>query len=323
MNGAAAGTAGAAVEASTAGASAAAIRHHYDAGTAFYALWLDPTMCYSCALWEGADDTLEAAQVRKLEHHIAQAGAQAARRVLDVGCGWGGLLRRLVDVHGVGHAVGLTLSEDQARHVAAFGDPRIEVRLERWERHVPEAPYDAVVSIGAFEHFARPELDEGGKLTAYRRFFERCHAWLRPGGRLSLQTIVYGDAERADLSPFFAREIFPESDLPHLHDLVRACHGLFEVRALRNEREHYERTVEAWRRTLGERRAAAVALVGEQQVARYEHYFKLVTIGFHVGTMGLARVALRRIDRPRRPRGRDTDAGAAKGAPYDGVAAAG
>ena len=96
-----------------AGASAAAIRNHYDLGDDFFGLWLGPERIYSAALFEGADD-LDAAQTRKLDHHIAAAGAAGKARVLDVGCGWGAMLRRLTRHAGVKHAVGLTLSASQA-----------------------------------------------------------------------------------------------------------------------------------------------------------------------------------------------------------------
>src|SRR5215212_4888186 len=95
------------------GTPAAAIRQHYDVGNDFYELWLDPSMSYSCALWATGDaaatDTLEAAQLRKIDFHLPQARAAGKQQVLDIGCGWGATLRRLVEVHGVGQVVGLTL----------------------------------------------------------------------------------------------------------------------------------------------------------------------------------------------------------------------
>lgn len=281
------------------GASAEAIQHHYDAGNDFYRLWLDSTSTYSCALWEEGDD-LDAAQLRKLDDHAAQARAPGAAHVLDIGCGWGSMLRRLVQVHGVQHAVGLTLAKNQAQHIQAFGDPRLEVRLENWSDHVPKQPYDAIISVGAFEHFANHGLTPEEKIASYRLFFERCHQWLKPGGSISLQTIVYGNCLREDFSPFFAQEIFPESDLPRPSEIAAASDRLFELELLRNHREHYKRTCETWWRRLRQNREEAVRLVGETVVARYEKYLQYCTIAFHVGTMGLMRVTLRRIDNPRR-----------------------
>ncbi len=102
-----------------------------------------------------------------------------------------------VVTHGVDFATGTrALSEQQARRVVKARLPGVVVRLEAWEDHVPDEPYDAVISIGAFEHFARPEWTEEEKVAAYRAFFGRCHDWLVPGGSISLQTIAYGNLDR-------------------------------------------------------------------------------------------------------------------------------
>ena len=145
------------------GASQDAIAHHYDVGNDFFALWLDRSRTYSCAWYDDDQPTLEEAQDRKHDRLIEQAHAAGARRVLDVGCGWGALLRRLVDHHGVGAATGLTLSVEQARSIAEHADDRIDVRVENWADHSPSEPYDAIISIGAFEHFAGYNMPRSGK----------------------------------------------------------------------------------------------------------------------------------------------------------------
>ena len=147
---------GSAVSKSYEGASPEQIRHHYDVGNEFYDLWLDETRTYSCALYSDSrtDESLADAQRRKLDYYAAQMRASGVGRVLDVGCGWGSMMRRLVDCHNVSSAVGLTLSPSQVEAVTAIDDPRIEVRLENWIAHDPDARYDAIVSLGAFEHFA-------------------------------------------------------------------------------------------------------------------------------------------------------------------------
>src|SRR4051794_26394804 len=200
-----------------AGASPEAIRHHYDLSNDFYRLWLDDTLTYSCALWEDGD-TIESAQLRKLDYLIDGARARGAERVLDVGCGWGGLLRRLVETHGVQHVVGLTLSDAQAELAAEVVGRRGEVRVENWIDHEPASPYDAVISIGAFEHFASYGMSREDRLDAYRSFFRRCAKWLPRGGRLALQTNVKGNNVRLDRETaaelrFVLERIFPESEL--------------------------------------------------------------------------------------------------------------
>lgn len=281
------------------GASAEAIQHHYDVGNAFYRLWLDPTMSYSAACWVDEDDTFELAQQHKLAFHVTQARAQVAQRVLDVGCGWGALLKYLVDTYPVEQVVGLTLSQEQAKWIASYHEPRIDVRLESWSDHTPTEPYDAIVSVGAFEHFARPEHSDAQRIAGYRDFFQCCHAWLRPGGWMSLETITYENMRREDRSRFLLENIYPQSDLPTLADIAEATERLFEIVTYRNDRADAERTWRAWLKTLKAKRAEAVQLVGEEKVVTYETYLKFSIIAFHIGNLGLPRIALKRIDTPR------------------------
>ncbi len=167
------------------GASPEAIRQHYDVANEFYELWLDPTMCYSCALWneDEPDSMLEQAQIRKLDFHANQVLAKSSDRVLDIGCGWGAMARRLVNEHNVGHTTGLTLSNAQAEWSFQRPDPRVDIRIESWVDHNPDASYDGIISIGAFEHFAKAEWPDEQRIAAYRLFFQKCYEWLQPGGR--------------------------------------------------------------------------------------------------------------------------------------------
>ena len=283
------------------GASLEAIQDHYDVSNDFYRLWLESNMLYSAAMWE-PDDTLETAQLRKVDYHIAQARAATGKRVLDVGCGWGATLRRLADRHRVEHLVGLTLSAAQAGWISGFGIPQITVKVESWTDHVPEAPYDSIISIGAFEHFARLEFSEAQKVAAYRSFFAWCQEHLVPGGHLSLQTFAYGntrsrgEAMKMPATQFLAREIFKETDPPRLANIAEATEGTFEIVSLRNDRLDYARTCREWLSRLQDRRAEAVAVVGEDVVARYERYLQYSFIGFQTGNLALFRITLRSLN---------------------------
>src|SRR5207247_2125376 len=117
------------------------------------------------------------------------------------------------------------------------------IRIENWANHQPTSFYDAIVSIGAFEHFVSPRNSRIEKIAIYRDFFERCRRWLAPGGRMTLQTIAYGNMRREDASDFINDTIFPDSDLPFLTEIIAAIDGIFEVITLRNDRFDYARTM--------------------------------------------------------------------------------
>ena len=273
--------------------AAAAIRHHYDVGNAFYRLWLDPSLTYSCAMPDGRSDSLEAAQERKLRFHLDAIGAGRARSVLDVGCGWGSILERLALSHGVERSVGLTLSDEQASFVRSRGYPGVEVRTESWAQFDPDARFDGIISIGAFEHFAGAEDAPAEKVRTYREFFRRCHRWLDEDGALSLQTIAYANMAREDASRFIQDEIFPVADLPTFAEIAAAAEGVFEVRSVHNGRLDYAWTCEQWARRLREHRDEAVGIVGQDVVDRYQRYLKHSALGFRMGKICLLRIVLR------------------------------
>jgi cyclopropane-fatty-acyl-phospholipid synthase len=283
------------------GASPDAIQHHYDVGNDFYRTWLDESMTYSCALWDDATD-LQSAQMAKLDFHAVQAQCRGADRVLDVGCGWGGMLERLVQVHEVKKAVGLTLSEEQAAWVRAKNLSAIEARVEAWGDHEPTEPYDAIVSVGAIEHFASLDESDEEKVNNYRQFFARCHKWLRPGGRISLQAMAYGNLLRDDIrGGFVSKEIFPESDFVKLSEIVAGSEYLFEIERLRNDPLDYARTCQEWLDRLRKNREEAVAAAGKELTDKWEKYLELSVRGWEMRATNLLRITMRRIDTPRVP----------------------
>jgi cyclopropane-fatty-acyl-phospholipid synthase len=282
------------------GASSEAIQHHYDVDNEFYALWLDRTRTYSCAMFRAedgdGDDALEVAQVRKLDYIAEAVHAGGVKRVLDIGCGWGGMLAHLAREFAVEDLVGLTLSQAQQDYVHATHGARFDVRLQPWEGHQPSQRYDAIISVGAFEHFARPDASEQERVAGYRDFFARCHAWLAPGARMYLQTICYDRADRSQFPEFFRDSVFRESDLPRPHEVLAASDRLFHLVELRNDAADYARTLLHWRTRLWARRREAAALVGEDVVRHYLKYLGLSQVSFHTRSTGLLRVTLQRCD---------------------------
>ncbi|MEU5999371.1 cyclopropane-fatty-acyl-phospholipid synthase family protein [Streptomyces sp. NPDC047197] len=281
------------------GATAESIKHHYDVSNDFFALWLDKDLTYTCALWEEGD-TLESAQKRKLDHLIEGARATGARRVLDVGCGWGSLLDRLVRTHGVQQAVGLTLSDSQAERLRELALERTEVRVENWLDHEPAEQYDAIISVGAFEHFARTGLSRAERVAAYREFFERCRSWLPKGGRIALQTNIKGNNVQMDKRTvrdllFIMDIIFPESEIPALSEVLESSEKRFDVVRLRNDPDHYSRTCQEWYDRLRANRDQAVQVAGEENVANYERYLSSTVGHFRNRHLGLSRIILEAV----------------------------
>ncbi|GAA4930487.1 SAM-dependent methyltransferase [Streptomyces coeruleoprunus] len=292
-------------ESSYKGTSSKAILHHYDHLGRFYRLILGQGLVYSYGMWEDGD-TLESAQLRKLDHIAVAAGAVGAARVLDVGCGYGTLVRRLVETHHVQHAVGITMSPAQVSWAREQDWPGCEVRLENWFDHRPEGPYDAVIAIEAIEHFAGNTMWRAKRVARYREFFRRSHSWLRPGGRLCLQANAWNDRgwlpslalpprmlaphadggadaaarrRRLDLREVAgsvrnlreglhaSRTVFPECFLPTRAELTDAGDGLFRLVESRSDPQDGVRTVASWLSRSEANRTRGAELIGERAVS--------------------------------------------------------
>ncbi|RBP12217.1 cyclopropane-fatty-acyl-phospholipid synthase [Roseiarcus fermentans] len=273
--------------------SQAEIQHHYDAGNDFYAMWLDRRMIYSAALFRSDTQSLEEAQIEKLRFHADAAGARPGARILDVGCGWGAMLRYLVEERNVADAVGLTLSAAQKeRFDAGNADPRARMAIVNWQDYHDPRPFDGIVSIGAFEHFGRFDHRPEERLAVYAEFFDFCRRRLNKGGKLSLQTIAYGRIRK--LTPIQRDKIWRESELPMAHEVLEAASRWFEPERLVNHRLDYARTLREWERRLGAAKARAETLVGPEKVADYLAYLDDAASGFENGAIQLLRIAFRR-----------------------------
>jgi cyclopropane-fatty-acyl-phospholipid synthase len=273
--------------------SPAAIQFHYDLSNDFYKLWLDSRMVYSAALWTTGDQTLESAQHEKLLFHADAVGAREGMRILDVGCGWGSMLKTLVEERKVSKAIGLTLSPAQKQF---FDDgpstPGAQVLLMGWEDFVDLEPFDGIISIGAFEHFGRHDQSAEQRRQIYTRFFEFCAKRLPRGGKLSLQTIAFGRIR--NMSRFMRETIWLESELPLAHEVLDAASKFFEVEQLVNHRLHYLRTLQEWRARLERAADRATQIVGGQKVADYFRYLDESSLGFETGAVQLLRISFRR-----------------------------
>jgi cyclopropane-fatty-acyl-phospholipid synthase len=285
------------------GSSIAAVRSHYDHTLTqdFWPLWLDRTLSYSCALWEPGD-TLDDAQQRKLDYLATEANAGEAKRVLDIGCGWGGNINNLATRYGVEHVTGLTLSAEQADFIAkTYDSPALDVRIQAWEEFEPDEPYDAIISIGAFEHFSLIGMSRAEKIERFRAFFSKCRSWLRPDGRLSLQSMIKGaeapDRQGLEDFRYIMFEMFPETDTPYMSEILAACEGTFEVLRIRNDTDHYQKTCAEWLRRFEANEKAIKEGVGDEVYEQYHRYLAASARQFQTRIGGLARLSLRRSTR--------------------------
>jgi cyclopropane-fatty-acyl-phospholipid synthase len=265
---------------------AAAIAHHYDISNDFYRIVLGPTMTYSCAYF--TDDTVEldAAQEAKYELICRKLGLSEGMRLLDVGCGWGGMAMHAAERHGV-QAVGVTISRRQAelanKRVAERGlSDRVAIRLQDY-RDVDDGPYDAVSSIGMFEHVGMERLSE---------YFERLWSLLRPEGRLLNHAISrpWGPAP-FDKHSFIERYVFPDGELHEVGSVVSALQSQgFEVRDVHSLREHYARTLRAWVSNLDAHWDSAVGLVGQARARVWRLYMAASALNFEAGRTSIHQV---------------------------------
>jgi cyclopropane-fatty-acyl-phospholipid synthase len=258
---------------------AASIAHHYDISNRFYELVLGPSMTYSCAVFPTEDSSLETAQAEKIDLICRKLDLRPGQRLLDVGAGWGALVRHAAEHYGV-HALGVTLSAQQVAWAQrAIGEAGLERRAEVRHldyRDVQETGFDAISSVGTMEHIGSAEL--GGH-------FEALAGKLRPEGRILNHTITRpSNRERNRPGPFLDRYIFPDGELQGPGTVVGAMHDHgFEVRHGENLREHYAMTLREWGRNLELGWDGAVAEVGERRARAWRLYMTLSRVAFETG----------------------------------------
>jgi cyclopropane-fatty-acyl-phospholipid synthase len=271
---------------------AAAISHHYDLPSDFYRLFLGETMTYSCAYFETPDTTLDEAQSAKYELICRKLGLREGMRLLDVGCGFGGMVIHAARHHGV-RATGVTVSRRQVetarQRVADAGlSSQVEIRLLDY-RDVADGPYDAISSIGMYEHVGLSQLED---------YLSRLHDLLPPEGRLLNHGITHPPSIKGFThDSFLDRYVFPDGELHEMGAVASAAQRCgFEVRDVESLREHYARTLRLWVANLDQHWEKAVALVGEGRARVWRLYMAGAALSFEAGRTNIHQVLAVRPD---------------------------
>jgi cyclopropane-fatty-acyl-phospholipid synthase len=270
-----------------------AVRAHYDLGNDFYAQWLDRSLTYSCAYFETGNEDIDTAQAQKLDLVCRKLRLAPRERLLDVGSGWGSLIRHAAQAYGV-DAYGITLSAPQAQwaedRIRADGlESRAHVAVADYRSPHPAAPFDKIVTIGMIEHVGEHNLGV---------FFERLFELLRPGGIALIHGITAEPTPRRNRTlwrkgSFIDRYIFPDGELTPLGVRIDAAEAAgFEVRDVETLREHYVLTLRHWVRRLEGARGVVEPMVGSATYRAWRLYMAASAQGFASGRLGVSQLVI-------------------------------
>ncbi len=270
----------------------AAVSYHYNLSNDFYQLWLDRRMVYSCAYFQTGEEDIDTAQTQKLDYLCRKLRLRPGERLLDVGCGWGGLILYAAQHYGV-KAYGVTLSEPQAElarariREAGLSD-RCEVQLRDYRDLPPEPAYDKIVSVGMFEHIGESRLPE---------YFQHVRELLRSGGVFLNHGIAYAATYRRKGPSFMDKYVFPDAGLVPIGTTIRAAEASgFEVRDVESLREHYARTLRHWAHRLESHYQDAKRITNETVYRIWRIYMSGSAHAFAMGRVNVYQVLFSKPD---------------------------
>lgn len=274
-----------------------AIQYHYDVSNEFYAQWLGEGMVYSCGYFENGDETLDEAQLKKIDHILTKIQLQPGQRLLDIGCGWGALVLRAAQKFGA-HCVGVTLSKNQhelaRERVRAAGlEDRIDIRLQDY-RDVKDGPFDRITSVGMFEHVGLDNL---------AGYFAHIRSLLKPGGWAMNHGITSTDPNDGETrhggGHFIDRYVFPRGELPHISTVLRTMQeGGLEAFDIESLRRHYMRTTQLWSEAFEARAAQIRPLVDEKKWRIWRVYLAGCAWAFEHDEVSIYQVICRAAGQP-------------------------
>ena len=265
-----------------------AVTYHYDSPTEFYQLFLDQRMVYSCAYFQHPDEGLDSAQQHKLDYLCRKLRLRPGERLLDVGCGWGGLIIHAAAHYGV-QALGITLSEPQAelarqRIREAGVEDRCVAELRDYRDLNGEGRFDKIVSVGMFEHVGEALLPE---------YFARAWRLLQPGGVFLNHGIAYSAKYRRRGPSFVDRYVFPDGELVPINTTLHAAEDAgFEVRDLESLREHYALTLHHWVQRLEGNAEQARRITDDTTYRIWRLYIAGSAHAFRIGRLNLYQTLL-------------------------------
>lgn len=271
-----------------------AIRYHYDVSNDFYRLWLDPAMVYSCAYFENPDVDLATAQQRKLDHICRKLRLKPGERLLDIGCGWGGLILHAAKNYGVS-AVGITLSHNQQQlareriEQAGLSD-RCKAEICDYRKLAePAESFDKLVSVGMFEHVGEAMLPG---------YFKQAFELLKPGGTFLNHGIARNfQVPKEHEADFAKRYVFPDGELVPISSTLRAAEEVgFEVRDVESLREHYELTLRHWVKNLEDHADVARKATDDTTYRIWRLYLAGSANGFRTGIYSIHQALLVKPD---------------------------
>ena len=267
------------------------IRHHYDLGNDFFKLFLDKSMTYSCGYQLSGADTLDDMQKQKYERICRKLAPKPGSLMIDIGCGWGGMLIYAAKKYGVS-GLGITLSEEQckyARELVKLEGLAGRIRIDLCDYRQVQGKFDHVVSIGMFEHVGR---------ACYPLFMQKIKALLNPGGTGLLHTIGLTDAPGVKPDPWINRYIFPGSRLPRLQEIVAAMHKEdLLIAHVEDWKLHYAETLRKWKENFDSNRAAISALgprYDRRFLRMWNYYLQTCEASFRSSTVQLYQVLFSR-----------------------------
>ncbi len=263
------------------------IHRHYDLGNDFFSLWLDPTMSYSCAYFEQPEDTLEQAQLHKIDHSLRKLNLKAGEHLLDIGCGWGWLIIRAAQQYGV-RATGITLSKEQyegsRKRIHALGlDELVDVRLENYlDMDASQESFDKIVSIGMFEHVGKKYLP---------LYLAKVNRLLQDQGLFLLHSIM--GSKEAPTNAWMREYIFPGGYVPTLRETVQLYPEFdFHVLHMESLRRHYAKTLQCWYENFQRVEARIIKAYGEEFTRMWSLYLQGCASAFWTGNIDVYQMLL-------------------------------